>query len=140
MKNGIEQRLWEWHRTHYGPTVSLSRTYRKLLEEVGELGEALMEGSPGDALTEAGDVATLLLMVVVGLNGEGLESVMAIAEKKLAFRDGQKRLHDPAEKEKWKCRKCGRVCEQWQLYRGIGALTCSDSECGGDCDPFRQVM
>lgn len=37
----FNDRVAEWHRDTYGDTVNLPATYRKAMEEMGEVGEAL---------------------------------------------------------------------------------------------------
>ena len=72
MTHDIEQRLKEWHNRKYGPDVNIPATYKKLLEEVGELGEALMAGSSIDIDEEAADVAIVLIHLLRGSAGMSL--------------------------------------------------------------------
>jgi len=60
MMTNLELQVQAWHENVYGKTVRLPATYRKLLEEVGELGEALMRQDPDAIREEAGDVGLVL--------------------------------------------------------------------------------
>lgn len=95
--NIIEQQAWDWHVKHYGDGVDLPATYKKLLEEVGELGEALMRGPDErwawqDARLEAGDVAVLLFIILKGLGCDTIVTAMAGVMDKL-----ERRRHAAAE-------------------------------------------
>ncbi len=63
-------------------------TYRKLLEEVGELGEAIMLQHPDRIQEEAGDVAILLAHIVRGgcPDRPSLSQAMAVALDKIERR------------------------------------------------------
>lgn len=63
----------EWHQRTFGPDSALdgSATFRKLCEEVGELGEAMMQQDQDAILDEAGDVALVLLNLVRIRTGTG---------------------------------------------------------------------
>jgi NTP pyrophosphatase (non-canonical NTP hydrolase) len=54
-----ERQLALWHKCRF-PGRNLPGTYRKLLEEVGELGEALMNADDEGVEEEAADVGILL--------------------------------------------------------------------------------
>lgn len=56
----LEESAKLWHDKSFGE-VEPAPTYRKLLEEVGELGEALMESDPGHIAEEIGDVGLVLM-------------------------------------------------------------------------------
>lgn len=60
----LELQIAAWHENNFGKTVRLPETYRKLLEEVGELGEALMKQDPEAIREEAGDVAFVLAHII----------------------------------------------------------------------------
>ena len=81
-----EHHLWWWHITHYGEGVNMPATYRKLVEEVGELGEAMMAGTKDEAAIELGDAATLLIVLARGM-GYSLERVLQAVICKLRSRD-----------------------------------------------------
>lgn len=82
----LEQRIERWHEKKYGP-VSLPATYRKLLEEVGELGEALINGDYDAVFEEAGDVGCVLSHIVrVGANNPSLHAAMDAAMDKCETR------------------------------------------------------
>ncbi len=79
----LELELIAWHERHYGPAVDIPATYRKLLEEVGELGEALMRGDQAAVREEAGDVAIVLFHVLRGaVSGASLMMAMDAALNK----------------------------------------------------------
>lgn len=79
----LEQQLWQWHVGHYGDDVDIPATYRKLVEEVGELGEALMNKTADKARMEAGDVGVLLLIVLRGMGYKSLHRAMEAAYNKI---------------------------------------------------------
>lgn len=60
----IELEIQSWHERKFGKTVNVPATYRKLLEEVGELGEAIIKQDPDSIREEAGDVAFVLVHIV----------------------------------------------------------------------------
>ena len=60
----IEEEAARWHARRFGYPVDIPATYSKLLEEVGELGEALMRQDPSAIQEEAGDVGLVLLHIV----------------------------------------------------------------------------
>lgn len=60
----LELQIESWHERKFGKTVNVPKTYRKLLEEVGELGEALMRQDPDAIREEAGDVAFVLCHII----------------------------------------------------------------------------
>ena len=62
----LETKIRAWHEKRFGPRVNLSATYRKLLEEVGELGEALINQNQCSIREEAGDVALVLCHILRG--------------------------------------------------------------------------
>jgi len=59
----LEKQIESWHDRKFGK-VDIPNTYRKLLEEVGELGEALMRQDPKAIREESGDVAFVLCHIV----------------------------------------------------------------------------
>ena len=73
MTNG-ELNLWQWHVSEYGEGVDVPATYRKLLEEVGELGEALIQNDPDAIHEEMADVGALCFILAKGLGFDGLSS------------------------------------------------------------------
>lgn len=81
----LEDDVARWHAERFGPdsAARVPATYRKLLEEVGELGEALMAGAEEGVLLEAGDVAIALLMLLRLSTGQrSLRGVMERAHTK----------------------------------------------------------
>jgi len=94
-----EQQLWDWHVKEYGEGVDVPATYRKLLEEVGELGEALMNGDEREAKMEAGDCAVLLLMILRGMGENSLALWMANVETKLETRSHAKLMRNQKRKD-----------------------------------------
>ena len=97
--NDTEVQLWKWHVSQYGEGVDIPATYRKLLEEIGELGEALMH-KDDSAFLEAGDCAVLLLMILCGLNYPSLSTAMSEVLRKLETRRAEKDARSKARKEK----------------------------------------
>lgn len=98
MATRLEHQFHQWHNEMYGDgPVNLAATYRKLCEEVGELGEAIMQcfsvpdGEPVRqakiaACIEAADVAILCLMCIRGIEGSSSASLsawMAVKMEKL---------------------------------------------------------
>lgn len=89
-----ERLLWEWHVRHYGEGVNVPGTYRKLVEEVGELGEALIRDVSADAgREEIGDVAALCLILARGLgfNSVSGELLQRVVEKLHQREQGESR-------------------------------------------------
>ena len=96
MATNLEEQLALWHQNRFGPDTAqmAPRIFRKLCEEVGELGEALMfdidapvEDAMREIKMEAGDVAVCLLSLLRCATGErSLQRVMAIAHDKLETR------------------------------------------------------
>ena len=72
----LEVQLEEWHRRRYGETVDVSGTYRKLLEEVGELGEALLLDDYEKIEEEAADVGIVLTHLLRGATAGSLVRAM----------------------------------------------------------------
>jgi len=60
----LEQQAAQWHENTFGKTVNVPATYKKLLEEVGELGEALMRQNPVEIKEESGDVVLVMMHLV----------------------------------------------------------------------------
>jgi len=60
----LEKQIEAWHDKSYGPDVNKAATYRKLLEEVGELGEAIMLDDAVAIADESGDVGFVLAHIV----------------------------------------------------------------------------
>jgi NTP pyrophosphatase (non-canonical NTP hydrolase) len=79
--NNLEKRIAAWHAAKFGPAVNLPKTYRKLLEEVGELGEAMISGDARAIQEEAGDVALVLCHLVRGGSPDApsLEAAMELS-------------------------------------------------------------
>jgi NTP pyrophosphatase (non-canonical NTP hydrolase) len=76
MATRLEHELTNWHERNYGH-VDVPATYRKLLEEVGELGEALIIGNVQSIYEECGDVAILLFHVLRGSTREKHHQTLA---------------------------------------------------------------
>lgn len=60
----LEKCARDWHFRRYGPSGNPPATFRKLCEEVGELGEAIMKGDSEAIREEAGDVGLVLIHIV----------------------------------------------------------------------------
>ena len=77
----LEYRIAEWHEKAHGRLVDKGATYAKLLEEVGELAEALIRGDQLGIFEEAGDAAFVLAHIVRGFcpNAPSLEEAMSWA-------------------------------------------------------------
>src|SRR5690606_3713518 len=60
----LEIQIALWHENRFGKAVNMPATYRKLMEEVGELGEALMRQDPEAIREESGDVAFVLAHIL----------------------------------------------------------------------------
>lgn len=93
MATRTEHALTDWHHEVWGADCTEMRgtIYRKLCEEVGELGQALIEHDCPDyrihVLEEAGDVAVALLNLLRVATGQhGLGVVMATVHDKLLER------------------------------------------------------
>lgn len=90
----LEYAIKQWADTLW-PNRTLSSRFRKLCEEVGELGAALMDGSNVEQVRgEIGDVGILLVdiaAIVKNYNGEGKILKFCIIEK---FREVKKRNYD----------------------------------------------
>lgn len=81
----LEEEIARWHADLFGPdsAARVPATYRKLCEEVGELGEALMAGAEEGVRLEAGDVAIALLSLLRLATGDRtLRHVMQRAHAK----------------------------------------------------------
>lgn len=79
----LELRIVAWHEQKYGTGVNLAKTYRKLLEEVGEIGQALIVGDADNAREEIGDVAVILFHLLrVVAPGDSLTDAMQAAVEK----------------------------------------------------------
>ena len=61
----LEEQIKAWHDKAYGP-VNAWPTYIKLMEEIGELAEALALGNVDDINEEAGDVGFVLANLIRG--------------------------------------------------------------------------
>lgn len=77
----LELQAAAWHDNTFGPTVDIPATYKKLLEEVGELGEALMHQNPSEIADESGDV--ILVMVHLVRATCGGKGIIALADAAL---------------------------------------------------------
>jgi NTP pyrophosphatase (non-canonical NTP hydrolase) len=94
----LEKQIKLWHHSKFGREGELPPLYKKLLEEVGELGEAIMLGDENKIQEEVGDVGFVLSHIVrVGcISKPSLHIAMAVALDK-----NQCRLHkELAVKEK----------------------------------------
>ena len=60
----LEIQIQLWHDNTFGPDVDLPKTYRKLLEEIGELGQALIEKNWTSVHEEVGDCALVLAHII----------------------------------------------------------------------------
>lgn len=82
----LEHRIAEWHWREFGSDVNLAETYRKLLEEIGELGAALIRGDESNAFEELGDCGLLLAHITRGIAGsnerKSFAAAMACAQDK----------------------------------------------------------
>lgn len=94
MTTRLEHQLIDWHNRNYGEAVDVPATFRHLLEEVGELGEALLLNDRRKIWEEAGDVAVLLFHVLRGAcpddtacNPASLAVAMAMALEKCKGRE-----------------------------------------------------
>lgn len=105
MATRLEEQLIAWHNEHYGVGVDIPATFRHLLEEVGELGEALLLNDYAKIWGEVGDVGILLYIVLHGVclgdpacNPASLSVAMAMALEKCKERKTRRspRRHDPA--------------------------------------------
>ncbi len=82
--NSLEHQI-KLYQERAWPNATFGNTFRKLCEEVGELGEALMRGSERDIAEELGDVG----MVLAGLgikHNKSLTVCMATALDKCESR------------------------------------------------------
>lgn len=60
--NDVAERLAAWHRKKYGrDSIDRAATYRKLLEEIGELGAGIMLADSQNVFEEIGDCALILM-------------------------------------------------------------------------------
>lgn len=77
----LELQVAQWHENTFGKRVDIPATYKKLLEEVGELGEALMRQNQDEITEEAGDVALVLMHLIRGScpDTPGIIDVAALA-------------------------------------------------------------
>lgn len=95
MTTRLEHQLIEWHNRNYGEAIDVPGTFRHLLEEVGELGEALLLNDQRKIREEAGDAAVLLFHVLRGAcppenaacNPASLSVAMAMALEKCIGRE-----------------------------------------------------
>ena len=75
----MERRLADWHREKYGgEPVRVRKALCKLLEELGEFGEALNDGNGYQAAIEAADVVFVLCHLV---RSTGFSLATAIRDK-----------------------------------------------------------
>lgn len=75
----LENRAEAWHVAKFGRSRTLpGKTYAKLLEEVGELGEALMHGDREAVEHELGDVVHVLMHLARSVSGPGRLLVPAL--------------------------------------------------------------
>jgi NTP pyrophosphatase (non-canonical NTP hydrolase) len=101
----VEYRLENWHDTKYGPTVKVSETFEKLIDEQGELARAmaLVRKGAGNAevLEELADVAIVCFHLARAFGGRLGEWNL----RKIVV--NEKRLHDP---------NFGRKNRLWKVY------------------------
>lgn len=64
MMTDLELQVASWHERKYGKNINIPATYKKLLEEVGELGEAIMTYDADAIYEEAGDIAFVLMHII----------------------------------------------------------------------------
>jgi len=87
----LEREIADWQLTRW-PNVQIADKYRKLVEEVGELGAALIDGNDLEAGIEAGDIGVILAGLVASIdigNGPGsLTAWMSMAMDKNRKRGG----------------------------------------------------
>lgn len=72
----IEESVHALHVRAYGDETKVPETYRKLLEEVGELGAALMNHDRNNLIEETGDVLVILLVIIQAVIGPPLSKEM----------------------------------------------------------------
>ena len=83
----LETRMAEWHNRRYGGKVNVPATYRKLLEEIGEVGEAIMKDY-GTVIEEIGDVIACLMHLARGIDPAlPFEQIIELAVVKLEDRE-----------------------------------------------------
>ena len=91
----LEKQLALWHEKYYG-VPNIPATYRKLLEEVGELGEAIMAGGNDQIAEESADVGIVLTHLLRAATGQSLVRAMTvkadIIETRRAAGNGPKRI------------------------------------------------
>ena len=75
----LEQQIVDWHKRSFGE-VPASRVYQKLLEEVGDLGEAIIAGNEDSVREEAGDVGFVLTVLISKLCPDSPSLASAVAE------------------------------------------------------------
>lgn len=82
-------RLFDFHRDHGFTTSDKSKQVAKLMEEVGEFVEAVMNDDGDAAIMEAGDVAWLLVDILNVMDAKYLLATgMGISLDKLLARHG----------------------------------------------------
>lgn len=86
----LEHDIADWQEKHW-PATTPGMKYRKLVEEVGELGTALIEGDLPHAALEAGDVGValtgLLALIDIGSGPGSLTAWMYAAMEKNKTRE-----------------------------------------------------
>ena len=87
----LEHQAADWHKAAYGEEFDPAATYRKLLEEIGELGEAMMHGDSRGVFEEIGDCAFILMHLVREQCGPETSLTAAIA---VALEKCQMRFHN----------------------------------------------
>jgi NTP pyrophosphatase (non-canonical NTP hydrolase) len=96
----LESQIASWHENNFGKTVRLPETYRKLLEEVGELGQALLKSDTDNIAEECGDCALILSHIIRGACPDRPSLMLAMdmsLNKCETERHKQKRLHKSAQ-------------------------------------------
>lgn len=79
----LEDAIAAWHTRRFGKSVDLAKTYRKLLEEAGELGAALIKNDAENAREEIGDMILILCHILRETNPK-TPSIKSALERTLA--------------------------------------------------------
>lgn len=78
--NETQKTICEWASSVFGYSVDLPRWYARLMEEIGELGEAILDEDPEQIAKEAAD-SVIMLIRIIGATGYDLP---ALINKKMA--------------------------------------------------------
>jgi len=78
----------KWFKDQFGDYVDIPACYKKLLEEVGELGEALMHNNSQEIRVELGDILNALNQIVRTTcpPGVGFEDVLQEAVVRCGYK------------------------------------------------------